>query len=117
MTGTVENFFTWSSLGTLAGASAAVVVVSNTIRKVSGLCSPVVPLVVALMVTFGAAWNARTLLVVADWGLAFLNACLLFCTATGAQEVIVEAATSRPAGGPRRYGRRKLKWFSSWFRD
>lgn len=114
----VEGFITWTSLGTIAGASAAILVVSNTIRKIFGIRSPIVPFAVALIITFGGAYKAAgSLPNFYDCGLAFLNSCLLFCTATGGQEVIVDIKTTKPEGKPERHGKKKIKWFSSWLRD
>jgi hypothetical protein len=111
-----QEFFTWSSLGTLAAASAAVVVVTNTVRKVIGLATPLVPFIVSLLITIGGAYQTDALHGVGAWGIAFLNACLLFCTATGAQEVVVEAATPRQPEEAKPHAGRRLKWLSSWMR-
>ena len=111
-----QEFFTWNSLGTLASASAGVVVVTNTVRRVVGIKSPLVPFVVSLLITIGGAYQANALHGVGAWGLAFLNSCLLFCTATGAQEVVVKAATPSPPEEVEPQALPKLKWLSSWMR-
>lgn len=109
-----QEFFTWTSLGTLAGASAAVVVVTNTVRKVIGLATPLIPFIVSLLITIGGAYQAGAMHGAGAWGIAFLNACLLFCTATGAQEVVVEAVTPREPEEAKVHARRRIKWLSSW---
>jgi hypothetical protein len=117
MTNAVQEFFTWNSLGTIAGASAAVCIVTNTIRKLFSWSSPIVPFGVALIITVVGSWQIGTLQKIGDYGLAFLNSCLLFCTATGAQESAVEALKPQKEAGPTRHGFRSLKWFSSWLHD
>lgn len=113
-----QEFFTWTALGTLAGATTAVVVVTNTLRRVIGWRTPVVPFAVSLAVTIGLAGRAGTLSGIEGWTIAFLNGCLVFCTATGAQETAVEVATPGPAGGTRAQAAsiEKPPWLSSWLR-
>jgi hypothetical protein len=49
-----------------------------------------------------------------DYLVAFFNACLLFCTATGAQEITVEGVKPRDAGTKELQSRREVRWLSSW---
>jgi len=113
---TAQQYFTWGSLATLASASAAVLLVTNTVHKIVGLTSPLVPFVVALLITIGGAYYANVLVGVDSWGLAFLNACLLFCTATGGQEILVEGTKPHPPEESKPQARGKVKWLSSWIR-
>jgi hypothetical protein len=108
-----QDFFTLDTLGTMAVASAAIIAVTNTLRRAVGLGGAIVPFLVSLVITFGTAKIANKL---GDWpegGVAFFNACLLYCTATGAQET----AAPRPAGTTDLQSRRRLPLLSSWLRN
>jgi|GEM_PF-2918458 len=110
-----EEFFTLGSLGTMAVASGAILAVTNTIRRVFGIGHLVVPLIVALVITFSVAAAAHKLGNWPEWIVAFLNACLLFCTATGAQELVTaDQLKPKVAGAPELQRRRSLRWWSSW---
>ena len=111
-----DAYFSWTALSAIAAASTAVVVVTNTLRRALRLRSPVVPFVVSLLVAFAAAAVARTLVAWPDFLLTFLNACLLYCTATGAQETVVEGAKGKAETGGLQSAK-PLRWFSSWLRD
>jgi uncharacterized membrane protein len=109
------EYFTWASLGSLAGASAAVIVVTNAIQRARQRIYPMLPFVVSLLITFGTAWYAAQLVALPGWGLAFLNGCLLYCTATGANEVAVEVSRGQ-APGATVHGRGPTGLISSWLR-
>jgi len=111
----LQEYYTWQSLGTLAVAAGAVVVVSNTLRTLLKLDSPWVAFVVSLGLTLSGAYSASKLHSLPEWVIAFLNACLLFCTATGANQGL-HAAKPRLEGEQRPYGRQPVKWLSPWFR-
>ena len=110
-----QEFYTWSSLGTLAIAAGAVIVASNTLRTLFKIDSPWIPFAVSLIITAAGAYAASKLKTPPDWVLTILNACLLFCTATGAQQGLV-AAKPRPEGEPRPYGSHPVKWLTPWFK-
>ena len=109
------EFFTWTSLGTLAGASAAVIVVTNTLRKAANLTWPILPLLVALIVVYGMAAYGGQLNILSGWGLAFLNSCLLYCSATGANETLVEVSKGKIPGAEQ-HGLKPVGLLSSWLR-
>jgi hypothetical protein len=111
------DFFTWATLGTLAAASGAVVVVSNTVRRFTRLTGPVVPFVVSLLITFGGGARSHALGNWSDWVLTFLNSCLLFCTATGAQETVVAGAQGQTPNTLQPQGARRTPFWSSWVRN
>lgn len=114
-----QEFFTIDSLGTIAVASTVIIVVTNTVRRVFGLGHILVPFLVSLLVCFGVAQQADKLASVADWAIAFFNACLLFCTATGAQETVIGGLKGQPEGDARLHSVRRtgpLRWASSWLR-
>ena len=80
---TAQAFLTWKSLGSYGGASVAVVIVSNTFRTLTKWDSPWPAFISSLAVSFGEASVLGSLHSGPDYGLAFLNACLLFCGALG----------------------------------
>lgn len=110
-----QDYYTWKSLGTLAIAAGAVLVVANTLRTLFRVDSPWVPFLVALGLTVFGAYSAGALQSPSDWVLAMLNSCLLFCTATGANHGLV-AVRPRVEGEPRPYGRRPVRWLSPWLK-
>lgn len=114
-----ENFFDWGSFQTVAGATIIVVVISNTLRAVTRIGTPIIPFVVSLIVSFTGAYLIGRLSTLPEGMLAFFNACLLFCTATGAQETVVHGAKGKPLAGTQNQGLvcPKLGWLSSWIKD
>lgn len=111
----LQEYYTWKSLGTLAIAAGAVIVASNTFRTLLKIDSPWVPFVVSVGLTVIGAYSAAKLKSAPDWIITFLNSCLLFCTATGANQGLV-AARPRAEGELRPYGRRPVKWLSPWLK-
>jgi len=109
-----SEYFTWTSLGMLTTASGAVIVVTNTLRNALGLDRPWIPLVIALTLSFGFAWHGNQLNDLASALLAALNACLLFCTATGANETIVRNRESASSGIAKPQVRKNVAWWGSW---
>jgi hypothetical protein len=105
-----QDFLRWDMLGTLSAASGVVIVVSNTVRQLSRIPGPYVPFVISVIVTYGAAVVVNKLTTWPEWVLAFL----LFCTATGAQEVVVKGAADTPPPSIRLHGRAPVRWLSSW---
>lgn len=90
-----NEFFTLSSLGTLAGATGATVAVTNGLRTALNLRAPwvglVVPEIVCLGVLFASGPTAS-----ADWFIAMLNGFLVFATSAGASAAGA-SAKRRPA--------------------
>lgn len=109
-----EALFTLASVGTLAGASAAVVAVTNTARKLFKLDSAWPAFLASCIVAFVGAYGLSQLSVFVDYVIAFLNACLLFCMSTGLQETIVTAVEPPRAKEIETHGRRDVKWLSHW---
>lgn len=109
-----REFFTVSSIATLAGASAAVVVVTNTLRKLFGVHPLKTCAAVSLVVVFTGAYAAGALLSVLGFVLAFVNACLLFCTVIGMQEFVAGAGKRRVARPTRPHGSAPVRFFASW---
>lgn len=114
-----ESFFTMDTFGTAVGCSGVIVILTNTFRTLTRLTSPLFPFIISLIVGFLAAGLlAGKLHSGADWGLAFLNSCLLFTMATGGQETAAAASQGQGPGGVVRQSRslKPVGFFSSWLR-
>lgn len=115
----VQELFTFQSFGTIAGASAAVIAVSNTFRVLFRTDSPIPAFLASGIVAFLGAYIAEAFSNPAEWALIFLNACLLFCSALGMQETIVNVSERKQVGTIKAHGKpqeKRVKWLSSWFR-
>ena len=111
----MDEYFTWASLGTLAGAVAVVVVVTNTVRTLLKIDTPWVAFVVSILLVYGLAVANHALASISGYLISFFNASLLFCSATGANQS-AGAASTRPAGDTEAYGTRPVRWLQPWFR-
>src|ERR1700674_4958714 len=109
-----ESYFTLDSFGTIAGSTAAIMILTNTFRKVTRRTTPLAPFVISLVIGFVVAGGfAGKLHDPVDWLVAFLNSCLLFCTATGGQEVAATGGQSQEPGGITRQSLKPVRFFSS----
>ena len=112
----IRDFFTPVSIATYAGATLAVYVFSNTLRKLLRRDSVWISFIIAMLVSFIGAYAAKLLQPeIVSIFVALLNGCLLFLGAAGAQETIAYNALPKPVDVPRRQGRKRIKWTSSWF--
>jgi hypothetical protein len=93
-----NDFYTLTTLGTLAGATGATVAVTNALRAAFGLDPKWLGLLVAECICLGilAAIGANQ---ASDWFIAILNGCVVFTTAAGATSVGGAAAGGRVASG------------------
>jgi hypothetical protein len=120
MTETVSEFYTWTALGSLGIAAGAVVIIAGGVRKLTGWSHPIVPFITALIIVLGGAYYSRSLsaeLSVEGFFkivLLIMNAFLLFCTAIGGQEVVIEGAKGKPVGEGEVHAKEKRAWFESW---
>jgi hypothetical protein len=115
----VSQFFTWGSLGTLAGATSATFVVTNTIQSAIGWSAKWAGLAIAEVICLGAAYLAGQS--GADYIIALLNGCLVYLSAAGA----TAAGTSIVHGPPptsdargwqiNRTGESRPGFLSPWF--
>jgi hypothetical protein len=110
-----KTFFTLATLGTFAGASAAVALLGNTFRALTGINAAWPPFLCALVVSAFAAHQLKALDDLVTGGfLVVLNACILFWSALGMQET---ALSLKPTvGGARPQGRGNVNFWSGWFR-
>lgn len=89
----ISQFFTWGSLGTLAGATSATFVVTNTLQSALNWSPRWSGLIVAQVTCLGTAvvsgqgWD--------EYVIAILNGCLVYLSAAGAT-----AAGANLAHGP-----------------
>jgi hypothetical protein len=116
MPDTVQSLFTFASIATFGGASAAVAVIANTYRRFRKSDSSIPAFVASLAVSFVGAYTAKSWLGIGESFLIVLNACLLFCSAAGMNEVALTAAQAPPPGGVQPHGLQPVPWLSSWFR-
>jgi hypothetical protein len=121
-TSPVQQFFTWESFGTFAGASAIVMVLSNVITKLTGKAPAAwVCLILSLIVAISGAAMLGQVKHATDIFLAFLNGCLLFTSAAGLNETVGAIPASHQIGGTRAHGALETpatakRLLPSWFR-
>ncbi len=107
------SLFTVSSLGTFAGASAAVAVLGNTFRKLTGINRAWPPFVCAVLVSGFVAYESKAFdNQVQGAMIVLLNSCLLFLTALGMQEAAISLQPT--PGGPKPFGKGPTKFWSHW---
>lgn len=116
MSDSIQSFFTYQSFGTVAGASFAVVILTNTYRTLAKSDSPIPAFVASLLIAFFGAYQAGNWKGLGEAFLILLNACLLFCTALGIQEVAVGTRNRPPPGAVKAHGRVAVSWLSHWFK-
>ncbi len=105
-----EQFVTTTSVLTFGGASTAVWIISATVQRLVARTAIWIPFLVSLCVGFLVAYYGGKLTGGLEYFIAFVNCCLLFCTATG----INETASAREGGGLRPHGAER-GWIQSWF--
>ena len=111
-----SEFFTPASLGTLAGATGIIGAIAATVRKLTGWQSKWLVFGASVVVGITAASLAGRLDTLTDWLVALANTCLLFCTAIGGNEALVEASTPKETGITKLQStRRASPWLQSWF--
>lgn len=108
------NFFDLKSIGSFAGASLAVLIVGNTIRMLFKWDSPWPAFLASVLLAILVASQLNKLATPVDWLVIFLNSCLLFCNASGVQEIGRFVTTPTPVGGAKKQSG-KINFFSSWF--
>jgi hypothetical protein len=113
------SYFDLTTFATVTGGVVVVVVVSNTLRRVTRVGTPIIPFLASLAVGYFGAHVTGHLAGLGDAALAFFNSCLLFCTATGAQETIFEGSKGQLLNQETKQSliRPKVPWLSSWVRD
>lgn len=113
----INVFATPDSICTVAGATAIIVAISNTLKFVFGwhgalpgfLVSQLVSLLIAFIINnndigFG------------DVVFSIINGCMLFASSIGSNEAAIEAFSRKPGGRGKLHGKSRPKFWSSWFR-
>jgi hypothetical protein len=117
MSTTVQNFFTMESFATFGGASLAVLILTNTVRRLTKFNHPLVAFVFSQFVAFFGASGSNSLGTASHYFITFLNGCLLFCSAAGINETASKIAEpAPPPGSVKPHGAQPAKWLSSWYR-
>lgn len=111
------QFFTPASIISLTAATAMVVVAAIALKKVAKL-PPVITafifsqILALLNVLVNPNWTW------VDWVLFFFNGCLLYCTALGLNETLVQTETkTRRKGANALPERQQGTFFESWVRN
>lgn len=110
-----QDYINETTIGVFGVATAGIFAVSVVFRRVFNINHPIVPFVMALLISFGLAAGKQTHTFM-TWLIAFLNSCLLFCAAMGVNETAVDLATKKPAGkGKQHGGPGRMPWLKSYF--
>lgn len=92
------DFFTWEQLVTVAGATAATVIIVDAARAAFGISPRWLALAVAALISL-AAWIVTAEYTVDTGLLAVLNTFVVYMAATGSQSVISRTRKFEPARG------------------
>lgn len=109
------DFLTGKALGTFTGASLATVLMGNTARYLTKRDWRIVPFLFALVFAYVGAEISGDPTTLSDFLLVLLNGCLLFCTAIGANQVLVSVADQPGGIAPHGRSRRDIRWLQSWY--
>ena len=89
----MDNFFDWGVLGTFAGATAAVALITQAVKgALAKVPTQLVSYVVALIVLLGATAAAGAATGWEDWALVPLNAVVVSLAANGSFDAVKRAA-------------------------
>jgi len=110
-----NTFFTNESFFSLAGATAIVFVVCNTVQRVFNFNPKWLALLLSEIVAIIGTWSAARQHVPSDYFIAVLNGCLIYSAAGGGTAVVSSAETGHPKaiGDPGRPAQRTF--LSPWF--
>lgn len=112
-----NELFTAVSIGTFAGATGAVWVLTNVFRVLFKRDSILFGFIVSLVISFIGAYAAQALTGLVQIFLGFLNGCLLFLTAAGVQGFAHGATQGQPTDRTNLQGRRDVKFLTPWFKN
>lgn len=105
-----NELFTATNIASVGIATAAVTVAANALYKLAGLPQKWTAFIAALIIAYLVVFMS-TAPMWYYWVLAFFNACLLYCSALGVNEV--GSSASAPAGKGFASGE---PFFNSWLR-
>jgi hypothetical protein len=111
----INNFLSLEALGTFAGASGVVLLISNTYRVFFKKNSPWPCFIIAMGISVACSAAAHKL----SWDplqllLVFINGCLLFYNSAGIQAWTANVTTPAPVGGNKPNSKTPVKFFSRW---
>jgi hypothetical protein len=109
-----STFFTNESFFSLAGATAIVFVVCNTMQKVFNFNPKWFALLLAELVAIFGTWSAARVHVPSDYIIAVLNGCLIYSAAGGGTAIVSSAEAGQQKGMTEGLSR-KRGFFTSWF--
>src|SRR5216683_6599005 len=95
------DFVTLASIGTFAVATTGVTFVTAATRRALGTNTLLVPFIFSFIISFALAGSQSLLDSLLGWIVAVVNGAMLFCAATGANEL----ATPTPAGQAKQHGK------------
>lgn len=107
------EFFTTEALGSFAGVTAATIAVGNAVGYLLNRNIKFVPFLVSVGLCLLLAGEAKSLSDVIGWVVAFVNGCLVFCTAAGLQ-VTALRGSKRGDNLEEHGGRRRGAWLRDW---
>lgn len=108
----IENFFTVESISSLGVAAAMVTVTANTLYKIANIPQKYTAFIAGLVIAYGHVY-IREEITQLDWILAFFNACLLFCTAMGMNN-LGDQITRKPVNIMATEDKSKRRFFCPW---
>lgn len=94
-----NEFYTLTSLGTLAGATGATVAITNALQTAFNRNPKWLGLLIAELVCVGVLFASGPTHT-SDWFIAVLNGCLVFATAAGATSAGNAVAGGQSSTGP-----------------
>ncbi|MBB6498692.1 hypothetical protein [Pedobacter cryoconitis] len=111
------DFFTTTSLGTLAGATGAVYIICSTIQRVFNFNPKWFALVVSILISYAAAFITQSLENdISRYFIALLNGFLIYATATGTNQVFgAKADQGVPKADFRQQVKPKRHFNTTWW--
>jgi hypothetical protein len=104
------NFVDRETIAAFAGATAIILAITVTIRKVTGYSHVLIPFVLSLGLSFALGY--KELYDAVGWFVVVGNGCLIFLAIVGTNEMAAE----RPAGRGQQQGSGPKKFFGSFFK-
>ena len=105
-----QELYSLAVLGTYAGSSGAVLLIYNTFRRLLKRENLWIAFAVSVLVSLGVAASSGALTGMQEYFLVFLNSCLLFSSAAGAQELIATPRRTKKKKSPHAFS-------SSWMSE
>ena len=110
-----SEFFTTTSIASLAVATTMVVVAVKPLNEIFKLPKKATAFAISIIIAYlnvVLKQNAEPL----DWFIAFFNGCLIFCTAVGMNEFAANrSSTKRKQAFPTEDNTKRPSFFQTWF--